>query len=75
MKKNQNERYQNVADVLVDLRAFRKTPSLPMEVKRPSPKMSKPLLGLIAIVLLLILFIVYRLTRREISEFHLGFPS
>ena len=71
MKKNPNERYQNVADVLVDLRAFRKTPSLPMEVKRPSPKMSKPLLGLIAIVLLLILFIVYRLTRREISEFQI----
>jgi len=70
--KNPSVRYQHADEMLVDLRSLNKG-SLPRpEIKKYPKAMSKPLLGILAIVLLLVLLIVgYLLTRRESREFQI----
>lgn len=70
--KNPAERYQYADETLVDLRSLNKV-SLPRPEIKKSPKaMSKPLLGTLAIALLLALLIVgYLLIRQESREFQI----
>jgi len=69
--KNPAERYQTADEILVDLRSEEKE-SLPRQEIKSSKVLSKPLLGILAVVLLFAVFAVsYLLTRRESREFQI----